>query len=71
LKLEFDLTQTESGDQLQKDIDTAAQGKRTSILILMQDGQHEGVQQADDLLRLYLDGYACVPAAGDELVDEH
>jgi hypothetical protein len=70
LKLELDLTQPDSCDQFQEYIDTAAQGKCTRILILMQDGQNKRVQQTDDLLRLYPERDTRVAAASDQFVDE-
>jgi hypothetical protein len=70
LKLELDLTQPDSCDHFQKHIDTAAQGKYTRILILMQDGQNKRVQQADHLLSSYPERDTRVPATSDQLVDE-
>ena len=67
--LDLDLTQAESRDQLQQQIDAAAKGIRNKI-VLMQDGQNEWIQQADDLLRLCLDGYARVLAADEQLFEE-
>ncbi len=69
MKLELDLPQAVSRDQLQQHIDTAAK-VITDQIILMQDSHHQRVQQADDLLRLRLDGDARLLAAGDQLVEE-
>ena len=70
MKLNLDLTQAESRDQLQQQIDTAAKGILTQI-VLVQDGQNERIQQAADLLGLRPDGDARLPAAGDQLFEEH
>jgi len=70
LHLNVDLAQTESCDQLQKQVNVAAKADRAGCVV-MEDGQHEWIQQATDLLGPDADRYARVLSASDQFFEEH